>query len=77
MYVLQNDEEMFRTGIFVDKNEITDCTDKSLQYYKAESNKYVGYFWDYHNISTKAVNCVKFHGMTSGLKKLLDPDVYR
>ncbi|OAD55705.1 GDP-fucose protein O-fucosyltransferase 2 [Eufriesea mexicana] len=77
IYILQNDEEMFKTGIFEDKNEVTECTDKSLQFYKVESEKYVGNFWGYHNITSKIVKCIKFHGMMSGLKQNLKPNVYR
>ncbi|XP_050489375.1 GDP-fucose protein O-fucosyltransferase 2 isoform X3 [Bombus huntii] len=55
VYILQNDEEMFRT----------------------ESEKYIGYFWGYHNITSKVVKCIKFHGMTSDLKQNLKPNVYR
>ncbi|XP_068984190.1 GDP-fucose protein O-fucosyltransferase 2 isoform X1 [Bombus flavifrons] len=77
VYILQNDEEMFRTGKFEDKNEIIECDDKSLQFHKVESEKYIGYFWGYHNITSKVVKCIKFHGMTSDLKQNLKPNVYR
>lgn len=68
---------MFKTGIFEDKNEVTECIDKSLQFYKVDSEKYVGTFWGYHNITSKIVRCIKFHGMMSGLKQNLKPNVYR
>ncbi|XP_076175466.1 O-fucosyltransferase 2 isoform X2 [Ptiloglossa arizonensis] len=76
VYILQNDEEMFKTGKFEDKNEIVKCTDKSLWYSKLESNKYNGYFWGYHNITSKDVKCVKFHGIMSNLQKNLRPKIY-
>lgn len=77
IYILQNDEEMFKTGIFKDKNEIIKCNDKSLQFHKIKSKKYVGYFWGYNNITSKAVKCVTFHGMISNLKQNLKPNIYR
>ncbi|CAK9833567.1 GDP-fucose protein O-fucosyltransferase 2 [Anthophora retusa] len=77
VYILQNDEEMFKTGIFKDKNEIVKCNDKSLQFHKVESKKFIGYFWGYHNITSKAIKCVKYHGTVSYLKQNLKPNVYR
>ncbi|XP_017884644.1 GDP-fucose protein O-fucosyltransferase 2 [Ceratina calcarata] len=76
VYVLQNDEEMFRTGKFEDKNEITKCT-KELQYHKVEANRYGGYFWGYRNVTSRMVKCLKFHGFISSLKQNLKPNVYR
>ncbi|KOC68600.1 GDP-fucose protein O-fucosyltransferase 2 [Habropoda laboriosa] len=77
VYILQNDDEMFKTGIFKDKNEIIKCNDKSLQFHKVESNKYVGYFWGYHNVTSKVIKCVKYHGTVLYLKQNLKPNVYR
>ncbi|XP_071870006.1 O-fucosyltransferase 2 [Bombus fervidus] len=77
VYILQNDKEMFKTGKFEDKNEIIECNDKSLQFHKVKSEKYIGYFWGYHNITSKVVKCIKFHGMMSDLKQNLKPNVYR
>lgn len=77
VYILQNDEEMFKTGIFEDKNKIIKCNDKSLQFHKMKSEKYVGHFWGYNNITSKAVKCVIFHGMISNLKQNLKPNIYR
>lgn len=76
VYVLQNDEEMFRTGKFEDKNEITECTNE-LQYRKVEDRKYVGNYWGYRNVTCRMVKCLKFHGFVSSLKKNLKPNVYR
>lgn len=76
-YILQNDEEMFKTGKFEDKNEIIECRDKSLWYHKVAPNEYDGYFWGYHNITSKFVKCIKFHGTMSNLKINLKPSVYR
>ncbi|XP_029043432.2 GDP-fucose protein O-fucosyltransferase 2 [Osmia bicornis bicornis] len=76
-YILQNDEEMFKTGKFKDKNEIVECTDESLWYHKLISNEYNGYFWGYNNITSRAVECIKFHGMVSNLKQNIKPNIYR
>ncbi|KZC11772.1 GDP-fucose protein O-fucosyltransferase 2 [Dufourea novaeangliae] len=77
IYVLQNDEDMFRTGKFEDKNEVIECTDESLTYNKPESNRYNRYFWGYSNVTFGNVKCVKFHGMISDLRRNLMPTVYR
>nr|XP_031829552.1 GDP-fucose protein O-fucosyltransferase 2 isoform X2 [Nomia melanderi] len=77
MHILENDEEMFKTGKFEDKNEIVECTAESLQYNKVESVRHGRSFWGYHNISFETVKCIKFHGMISDLKKNLKPNIYR
>ncbi|XP_076627644.1 O-fucosyltransferase 2 [Colletes latitarsis] len=77
VYILQNDEEMFKTGKFEDKNEIVECTDESLRYSKLEPEKHKGYFWGYRNVTSKAVKCIKFHGMISDLQRNLQPEIYR
>ncbi|XP_012226759.1 GDP-fucose protein O-fucosyltransferase 2 [Linepithema humile] len=77
LYVLQNDEEMFRTGRFEDKNEVVDCNHDSLRYYKLEQHLYTGPFWGYHNITTQDVKCITFHGMASDLYQNLKPTQYR
>ncbi|XP_076751412.1 PUB and ZnF_RBZ domain-containing protein tamozhennic isoform X4 [Xylocopa sonorina] len=77
VYILQNDEEMFKTGIFKDKNEVVKCTNKLLQFNKIESKKYSGHFWGYHNITSKAIKCIQFHGMISSLRQNLKPNIYR
>ncbi|XP_076234354.1 O-fucosyltransferase 2 isoform X2 [Calliopsis andreniformis] len=77
VYILQNDEKMFKTGKFEDKNEIVECNRELWPYRKLESNKYSGYFWGYHNITSVALKCVKFHGLTSDLIRNLEPTVYR
>nr|XP_033336378.1 GDP-fucose protein O-fucosyltransferase 2 [Megalopta genalis] len=77
VYILQNDEEMFQTGKFEDKNEIVECTDEALQYNKPESVKYGRYFWGYNNVTSETIKCVKFHGMMSDLKQNLQPSIYK
>ncbi|XP_076647609.1 O-fucosyltransferase 2 [Halictus rubicundus] len=77
VYILQNDEEMFKTGKFEDKNELVECTGASLQYNKPGSVRYGRYFWGYHNVTSETIKCIKFHGMMSGLKHNLQPSIYR
>ncbi|XP_053988042.1 GDP-fucose protein O-fucosyltransferase 2 isoform X1 [Hylaeus volcanicus] len=77
VYILQNDEEMFKTGEFKDKNEVVECEDETLWYSKLKSTKYKGYFWGYDNVTSEAVKCVVFHGMISDLQRNLKPTIYR
>lgn len=77
VYILQNDEEMFKTGRFEDKNEMSECTGDSLKYYKLKQHTYIGPFWGYHNITTQNVKCLKFHGTTSYLYQNLKPTQYK
>ncbi|XP_076680037.1 O-fucosyltransferase 2 [Andrena cerasifolii] len=77
VYILQNDEEMFKTGKFEDKNEIVECSKKLSRYHKLGSESYSGYFWGYRNVTADAVKCVKFHGLISDLKRNLKPSTYR
>ncbi|XP_029169844.1 GDP-fucose protein O-fucosyltransferase 2 isoform X2 [Nylanderia fulva] len=77
VYILQNDEEMFKTGKFEDKNEVSECTGDSLKYYKLKHHTYTGPFWGYHNITTQNVKCLKFHGTASYLYQNLKPTQYK
>ncbi|KAL0102567.1 hypothetical protein PUN28_018099 [Cardiocondyla obscurior] len=77
LYILQNDEEMFKTGKFEDKNELIDCNINSLRYHKLENHLYAGSFWGYYNITARDVKCLKFHGMAYDLAQNLMPKRYR
>lgn len=76
IYVLRNDEEMYKTGLFEDKNEEVACTEP-LRYYKLQDQAYIGRFWGYRNITALDVKCLKFHGMASDLYQNLKPTQYR
>lgn len=76
IYVLRNDEEMYKTGLFEDKNEEVACTEP-LRYYKLQDQVYIGQFWGYRNITALDVKCLKFHGMASDLYQNLKPTQYR
>ncbi|XP_012289250.1 GDP-fucose protein O-fucosyltransferase 2 isoform X2 [Orussus abietinus] len=67
LYILQNDEEMFKTGKFEDKNEVVKCLSDSQQRIVT---------WGYSNISMKEVSCLTFHATVSGLRKNLQPKIY-
>ncbi|KAL6262215.1 hypothetical protein P5V15_007311 [Pogonomyrmex californicus] len=77
LYILQNDEEMFKTGKFEDKNELVDCDHDSLRYHKLGQHLYSGPFWGYYNITVRDVKCLKFHGMAYDLSQNLMPTQYR
>ncbi|XP_071570352.1 GDP-fucose protein O-fucosyltransferase 2 isoform X3 [Temnothorax nylanderi] len=77
LYILQNDEEMFKTGKFEDKNELVDCDRGSLRYHELEQHLYTGPFWGYHNVTVRDVKCLKFHGMAHDLSQNLMPTQYR
>ncbi|KAJ8686397.1 hypothetical protein QAD02_022191 [Eretmocerus hayati] len=77
VYFLKNDEEMFKTGHFQDKNLVEDCSINSIPYNKKSNGKVFGYFWGYKNISAREVRCITFHGTTYDLKKNLQPQIYR
>ncbi|XP_018347461.1 PREDICTED: GDP-fucose protein O-fucosyltransferase 2 [Trachymyrmex septentrionalis] len=77
LYILQNDEEMFKTGKFEDKNELIDCDHNSLRYHKLKQHMYTGPFWGYSNITARDVKCLKFHGMAQDLSQNLMPTRYR
>lgn len=77
VYILQNDEEMFKTGKFKNKNELMDCDRSSLRYHELERHLYTGSFWGYRNITARDVKCLKFHGMTHDLSQNLAPTRYR
>lgn len=77
VYNLQNDDEMFKTGKFEDKNEEIDCTRDSLPYRKLDHQTYDGPFWGYYNITAKEVKCLKFHGVASALYQNLRPTQYK
>lgn len=76
VYILQNDEEMFKTGIFEDKNEETDCSSKLVRYRKSKE-EYSGYFWNYSNVTSRQMKCILFHGTMSNLEANLYPSFYR
>ncbi|EZA49132.1 hypothetical protein DMN91_005200 [Ooceraea biroi] len=77
VYILQHDQEMFKTGKFEDKNEVVDCARDSLRYYKLEQHSYAGPFWDYRNVTARDVKCLKFHGTASDLYRNLMPTRYK
>lgn len=77
VYILQNDEEMFETGRFEDKNEVTKCSYDSLPYRKQKQNdSYAGLFWGY-DITARDLKCLKFHGTVSNLRQNLKPTRYK
>ncbi|XP_046838618.1 GDP-fucose protein O-fucosyltransferase 2 isoform X1 [Vespa crabro] len=76
VYILQNDEEMFKTGIFEDKNEEKDCPSKLVRYKKSKE-EYSGYFWNYSNITSRQMKCILFHGTMSNLETNLYPFFHR
>ncbi|XP_015179806.1 PREDICTED: GDP-fucose protein O-fucosyltransferase 2 [Polistes dominula] len=76
VYNLQNDEEMFKTGLFDDKNKETECSSKLIRYRQLKE-EYIGYFWNFSNVTSKQVKCILFHGTTSNLKVNLNPSLYR
>ncbi|KAG5311928.1 OFUT2 fucosyltransferase, partial [Pseudoatta argentina] len=77
LYILQNDEEMFKTGKFENKNELIDCDHNSLRYHKLKQYMYTGPFWGYSNITARDVKCLKFHGIAQDLSQNLMPTRYR
>lgn len=77
LYILQNDEEMFKTGKFEDKNELVDCDRDSLRYRELEHSLYIGPFWGYANVTVRDVRCLKFHGMAHDLSQNLMPTQHR
>ncbi|KYM92137.1 GDP-fucose protein O-fucosyltransferase 2, partial [Atta colombica] len=77
LYILQNDEEMFKTGKFEDKNELIECDHDSLRYHKLKQHMYTGPFWGYSNVTARDVKCLKFHGMARDLSQNLKPTRYR
>ncbi|XP_020709832.2 GDP-fucose protein O-fucosyltransferase 2 isoform X2 [Athalia rosae] len=77
VYILQNDEDMFRTGKFEDKNQLIDCNLNQTPYFPTSSNSYTGRFWGHSsNITAADVKCLIFHGTMSDLKQNLYPDIY-
>ncbi|XP_012533688.3 GDP-fucose protein O-fucosyltransferase 2 [Monomorium pharaonis] len=77
VYILQNDEEMFKTGKFEDKNELVNCDRDSVRYHESEQHLYTGPFWGYSNVTARDVKCLKFHGMARDLFQNLMPTRYR
>ncbi|XP_058794210.1 GDP-fucose protein O-fucosyltransferase 2 isoform X2 [Phymastichus coffea] len=77
VYFLRNDEEMFKTGNFEDKNIITSCPNKGVPYEKGIKEEYTGVFWYYSNITAKKFDCITFHGTTLDLKENLHPNLYK
>lgn len=63
VYVLQQFEAMFESGIFVDKFEETACA----------RNEYDNYhFLEYYNITEKTITCLNFQGGASLLIQVLE-----
>ncbi|XP_051175782.1 GDP-fucose protein O-fucosyltransferase 2 [Leptopilina boulardi] len=77
VYILQNDEEMFKTGKFEEKNKIINCQKGRVQYEQIGENEFFGNFWGYDNITARQLKCVIFHGTASNLKENLQPQLYR
>ncbi|XP_046479920.1 GDP-fucose protein O-fucosyltransferase 2 isoform X1 [Neodiprion pinetum] len=77
VYILQNDEKMFETGNFDDKNQLVNCTPDALRKYQASSSgNYGAKFWGYSNVTANEVKCLVYHGTMSGLEENLYPDIY-
>lgn len=76
VYILQNDEEMFKTGKFREKNEITNCPKGRVRYEQIGENEFFGNFWGYDNITARNLKCVTFHGTASKLRGNLRPQLY-
>ena len=77
VYILQNDENMFKTGKFEEKNVVYDCLLSSTLYEKESNGEISGKFWNYDNVTTKVLKCVTFHGKAYDLRDNLLPTVYR
>ena len=77
VFFLQNDEEMFKTGKFKEKNVITKCSKTGIPYKKIGDERIVGYFWGFNNVTSRKLDCVVFHGTTFDLKKNLNPESYK
>ena len=76
VFYLMNDEEMFKTGNFKDKNAVSKCSKFQIPYKELQSKRIFGYFWGYNNISAHSLDCVIFHGTTNGLEQNLKPQKY-
>lgn len=63
--MLKNDEEMFRSGNFEDKNQLVDC-----------DTEYPNRYWGYSNVTAGEIKCLIFHGTASGLEQNLYPEIY-
>lgn len=63
---------MFKTGVFVDKNVVSNCSNDIKTNLKLKK-----LFWGYENITANKIYCITFHGSTFNLKKNLNPDVHR
>lgn len=63
VYVLQQYEAMFESGIFIDKYEETSCS----------RNEYGNYhFFEFFNITEKTITCLNFQGSASLLINVLE-----
>lgn len=60
VYILQNFEEMFKTGKFEDKMEVRKCKQD------VEPN-----FYFYRNFSSDNIKCLSFHGHATQLSDIL------
>lgn len=63
VYVLQQFETMFESGVFVDKFEETACARTDLDNY---------HFLEYYNITEKTITCLNFQGSASLLIEVLE-----
>lgn len=63
VYVLQQFEEMFESGVFVDKFEETACL-------RSDNDNY--HFLEYYNITEKTITCLNFQGSASLLIEVLE-----
>lgn len=63
VYVLQQFEAMFESGVFVDKFEETACSRTDLDNY---------HFLEYYNITEKTITCLNFQGSASLLIEVLE-----
>lgn len=63
VYVLQQFEEMFESGVFIDKFEETACS-------RSDNDNY--HFLEYYNITEKTITCLSFQGSASLIIEVLE-----
>lgn len=63
VYMLQQFEAMFESGVFVDKFEETACS-------RSDNDNY--HFLEYYNITEKTITCLNFQGSASLLVEVLE-----
>lgn len=61
VFILQNFEDMFKTGNFEDKMAVEECTE----------NDFVN-FYEYDNLTSNNIRCLSFHGHASQLISILE-----